>query len=636
MASKGLATSGTAPALNPQGEKMTASEVHGQPASEELKKYLMATLALVGIFVSVIEVFQLAWLNTYFVGQAYFFALMVCFLPIAVVSFFPSVKGPWAVYRPVLAVLSFLVPLYFFATATMAFDEGWEVTAPWHAKIMSLLILALVLKATRWVGGWPLFFVCAILGAFPLFTTYMPGLLKGVGYSFWKVVNFHCLGTESLVGLPTRVVGRILIGYLIFGALLQVCGGGKFFLDMALAILGSRRGGAAKVSIVSSSFFGSLSGSVVANIVTTGTFTIPTMKKAGFPPYYAGSVEACASTGGVLMPPIMGATAFIMAEFLNITYLEVCLAAAIPSVLYYLVLFLQVDSFAAQHGLLGLPKEELPSLRHTLKNGWMFLVSFAVLIWVLVFSRLEAQAPYYASAVLLLLLMVQKDTRPDFQWWLGFLNSAGRTIAHILAMLLGVGLVIGSLSMTGVAFSFAGDLSALAGDNVALMLILGAACSFVLGMGMTVSACYIFLALIMAPALINAGVNPKASHLFFMYCGMLSYITPPVAIGAFSAASLAGAKPMTTGWSSVRLGFALWLLPFMFALAPGLIFETSLLQVLIVFVMTALGILLMVQFVSGVNILFGDRSKILAWPMRFGCLALSCAILVGVIIMPLI
>ena len=346
---KGLAASGANPALDLQGEKMTASEVQGQPASEELKKYLMASLAVVGIFVSVIEVFQLSWLNAYFVGQAYFFALMVCFLPIAVVSFFPSAKGPWAVYRPILAVLSFLVPLYFFATATLAFDEGWEVTAPWHAKVMSLLILALVLKATRWVGGWPLFFVCVILGAFPLFTDYMPGLLKGVGYSFWKVINFHCLGTESLVGLPTRVVGRILIGYLIFGAVLQVSGGGKFFLDMALAILGSRRGGAAKVSIVSSSFFGSLSGSVVANIVTTGTFTIPTMKKGGFPPYYAGAVEACASTGGVLMPPIMGATAFIMAEFLNITYLEVCLAAAIPSVLYYLVLFLQVDSFAAQH-----------------------------------------------------------------------------------------------------------------------------------------------------------------------------------------------------------------------------------------------------------------------------------------------
>lgn len=586
---------------------MAFSESKSREKMKVWGEYLTSFLTLAGIFFSFIEVFQIQYFTSILVGQAYFFSLMSFFFPLAVIFFFPDVKGGFRWYKVGLATMAFLITFYFFLTAPAAFYQGWEVKAPWHAMIMSLVLVSIVMWSVRYVGGWPLFVVCLFTGSLPLFTDYMPGILRGVGYSFWSTITFHALGTESLLGLPMRVVGRLLIGYLIFGAILQCTGGGKFFLDFALSLLGRYRGGAAKVAIVSSSFFGSLSGSVVANVVTTGTFTIPTMKKSGFPPYYAGAVEACASTGGVLMPPIMGATAFIMAEFLNTSYLNVCLAAIIPSILYYLTLFLQVDFYAARKGLSGLPKEQLPSLTTTLKEGWPYVTSFFVLIWILVVERLEAQAPYYASGSLLLLLMLQDKTRLNVKDYLRLLETAGRTIAHIMATLLGVGFVIGSLSMTGIAFSFASELSGLAGGNTLVLLLLGAIGSYVLGMGMTVSACYIFLALVIAPALIDSGFNPMATHLFFMYCGMLSYITPPVAVAAFSAASVAKSSPMKTGWTAMRLGVGMWLLPFLFALYPSLLFQGSIWGGVLAVLLTALGLSLLAQGAEGLNVLFPKK-----------------------------
>jgi len=528
---------------------MSSSQIKGREKSKEVGRYLAAALSLIGIFVSVIEVFQVHYFSPILIGQAYLFCLMSFFFPLAILYFFPHIKGRFGWYKDLFAILAFIIPFYFFLTAPAAFYQGWEVKAPWHAMIMSLILVILVLIAVKQVGGWPLFIVCFFFGALPLFTVYMPGILSGVGYGFWSTITFHALGTESLLGLPMRVVGRILIGYLIFGAVLQVTGGGKFFLDFALSLLGRYRGGAAKVSIVSSSLFGSLSGSVVANIVTTGTFTIPTMKRSGFPAYYAGAVEACSSTGGVLMPPIMGATAFIMAEFLNISYLSVCLAAVIPSILYYLTLFLQVDCYAAKNKLAGLPKEEIPQLVKTLKDGWPYVMSFIALIWVLGFQRLEA----------------------------------------------------------GIAFSFASELTHLAGGNMIFLLLLGAIGSYVLGMGMTVSACYIFLALVMAPVLIESGFNPMATHLFFLYCGMLSYITPPVAVGAFSAASVAKSAPMLTGWTSMRLGIGMWLLPLIFVLSPSLIFEGSIYHGLLAVFLTGLGFSLISQGAEGMMVLVVKR-----------------------------
>jgi len=344
----------------------------------------------------------------------------------------------------------------------------------------------------------------------PLFTDYLPRFLSGKSYGFWPTITFHALGSESLLGIPMRVVGRILIGYLVFGVLLMETGGGKFFFDFAISLMGRYRGGPAKVSVVSSAFFGSISGSAVANIITTGAFTIPSMKRNGFPPYYAGAIEACASTGGTLTPPIMGATAFIMTEFLQISYLKVCISAMVPALLYFLTLLLQVDCYAGKKNLAGLQKEKIPLLGKTIKEGWPFAVSLAILIFILVVLKDSVRAPFYTSGILIILLMTRKQSRLGFSEILHVIQSIGRTIANIMVVLLGVGLIMGSLSMTGLAYTFSTDLGNLAGGNTALLLLLGAGGSFILGMGMTISACYVFLVLIIAPPLLNAGFDPDS------------------------------------------------------------------------------------------------------------------------------
>lgn len=591
-----------------------------------MTRYFVCFCTAVGIVVAIAELFYLPYGATLLVGQGYLFALIAFFLPVAALFFW---RGPtWSKF--LASALAFGVPFYFFLTAEAAFSQGWEVVAPLQCKVIGLVLLLLILVLVQRVSGWPLAIVCLLAASLPLFASFLPGFLRGASFGFWQTVTFHALGTESIVGLPMRVVAQILIGYLVFGGVLTGTGGGKFFMDLALAILGKYRGGAAKVSVLSSAFFGSLSGSVAANIVTTGSLTIPTMKRSGFPPHYAGALEACASTGGVLMPPIMGATAFIMAEFLAISYLQVVIAAIIPSILYYLSLLLQVDYYAAKHGLEGLPREHLPSLRMTLKDGWPFLVSIIVLMWLLVIARLETQAPFYASGVLLLTVMLRKKTRLNFQEFLGVLAGTGRIIANIIVILLGVGLLIGSLSMTGLAFSFCSTLTALSRGSLYLLIGLGAIASYILGMGMTVSACYIFLAIIAAPALIQAGLNPIATHLFFLYCGMLSYITPPVAVGAFVAAPIAGAGSMRTALTAMRLGVGIWILPFVFILVPSLVFQGPILEGLTMFFITALSFWVIAQGAEGFAVKVGEIRLV---PRIFLILAGAILIFAGILVL---
>jgi len=312
---------------------------------------------------------------------------------------------------------------------------------------------------------------------------------------------------------------------------------------------------------------------VISNILTTGAFTIPTMKRTGYPPQYAAAVEACASTGGTLMPPVMGAVAFIMASFLGVSYADVMVAAFLPALLFYIALLFQVDNYAARKGLVGLPPEEIPRMWPVLKDGWPYLFSLGMLIYMLLVMRLETYAPYYATLVLLAISALKKSHRMTVTRALELLKELSVSVANLVAILAGIGLVVGGLSYSGVAGAFSRELLLYAGGSIPLMLIAGAVTSFVLGMGMTVSACYIFLSILLAPALVNAGLNPLASHLFILYWGMMSYITPPVSLAAITAANVAGASAWATGLTAMRLGSVLFLLPFMFVLNPALIMQ---------------------------------------------------------------
>jgi TRAP transporter 4TM/12TM fusion protein len=337
-----------------------------------------------------------------------------------------------------------------------------------------------------------------------------------------------------------------------------------------------------------------MSGSVVTNVLTTGQLTIPTMKATGMKPEVAGGVEACASTGGVLLPPIMGSTAFVMATFLEVPYYEVALAAAVPSLLYFTGLFLQVDAHAAAKRLKGLDRRDLPRLGSTLRAGWYYLGAFVALVVLLVVLQRESVAPYLATAALLGLNQLSRVHRWGLRQVLNFLFACGRLLAELVAVLAGVGLIVGALSLTGLSGTLVNDLLYLAGDSVWLLLLMGALTSFVLGIGMTVTAAYIFLAIVLAPALIQGGLDPMAVHLFILYWAMLSFITPPVALGAYAAASIAQARPLATGLAAMRLGSVIYFIPFMFVLNTALILEGSALDVAVSLAEALAGIALVV------------------------------------------
>jgi TRAP transporter 4TM/12TM fusion protein len=376
------------------------------------------------------------------------------------------------------------------------------------------------------------------------------------------------------LGIPMKVIGELLIGFLLFAGLLIKTGAGEFFLNLAFALTGRFRGGPAKVAVISSGFFGSLSGSIFANIIGTGSVTIPAMKKAGFSPHFAASVEACASTGGVLMPPVMGAVAFVMAALTDIPYGKICIAAFIPSFFYYLALLIQVDAYAARFGIKGLPKEQIPAFWATIKAGWHFLFVLLFLIWGLLFLKWEAMTPFYASGLLILLSMVKKATRiKSKEQIFSLLDGVGKILVETAGIIVPLGLIISGLTITGMAAAFTSGIISLSQGIPLLALLFGAGACFILGMVGLLTPAYIFLAVTLAPSLVTIGFNLMAVHLFIMYYAMLSAITPPVAVGSFLAASLAGAHPMKTAWQSMRLGIVIYIIPFFFVYQPVLILQ---------------------------------------------------------------
>ena len=306
----------------------------------------------------------------------YYFALIALLLP----GVFLIYRSPWAALDACFGLGAFLAPLWLLLHAEAIANEGWEFLAPDHAVLAGSILWLLVLDAVRRVTGWVLFGIALVFSMYPLFADLMPLMISGMAIGFRETASYHAMSIESIVGLPFRAFANLVVGFLVFGATLQHTGGGAFFIRLAFALLGGVRGGAAKVAIVSSGLMGSMSGSVITNVMTTGQLTIPAMRRQGFSAKSAAAVEACASTGGVLLPPIMGSTAFIMATFLEIPYYQVALAALLPSLLYFIALYAQLDAYAGKHGLEGLPDSEIPSLRTVLGEGWVFIVSFALLI----------------------------------------------------------------------------------------------------------------------------------------------------------------------------------------------------------------------------------------------------------------
>ena len=418
-----------------------------------------------------------------------------------------------------------------------------------------------------------------------------------------------------MLGLPVLVAATIVIAFIFFGNILFASGGSAFFTDIALALMGRYRGGSAKIAVTASCLFGMISGSAVSNVASVGVLTIPLMRRGGYPAHVAAAIEAVASTGGQLMPPVMGAAAFLMAEFLQVPYKDVALAATLPALLYYYALFVQVDLLAARSGLTSIEGPDIPPLTQVLKQGWHFLIPFAVLIYGLFWLNWSPELSALAAAGVLMVTgttLGYGDKRLKLSDILGALRTTGIASLDLLVITAAAGFIIGVLNISGLSFALTLLLVQIGSGNLWLLLILAAIVSIILGMGMPTVGVYVLLAALVAPAMVKIGLSPMASHMFVMYFGMMSMITPPVALAAYAAASLAQTDPMKTGWTAVRFGWIAFIIPFLFIRSPSLLLEGSVTSVVTATITAVVGVWLICAAFAG----FAWRE--LSLPMRIG------------------
>jgi TRAP transporter 4TM/12TM fusion protein len=444
--------------------------------------------------------------------------------------------------------------------------------------ILGIAAVVVVLESTRRLTGWILVVIVAAFIFYARFADIFPGPLEARPLSWSRLVSQLYLGADFLYGTPLRITVLVVFGFVLFGQFLFATGAGDFFVRLAEGAMGRQRGGPAKVAVVASSLFGTISGSAVSNVASTGIVTIPLMKKIGYPPVFAAAVEAVSSTGGCIMPPVMGAAAFIMAEFVGVPYATVVIAAIVPAVLYYLGDFMQVHLRAVKMGLEGLPPEKIPPLGKTLRQGWFFLIPVAVLVYTLFILYLPAQiSALAATAALLVVAAARKDSRPAlaFTKMIAAFRSVTKSMLEITVVCAAAGFIVGIISYTGLGFSLSAMLAQLGSNNLLLLAVLTAGVSTILGMGMPVAATYLLLAALVAPAMVKLGVEPLLAHLFIFYFGTFSFLTPPVCVAVYAASSIADSPVMATALQSVKLAIAGYLVPFIFLYKPGLAFQGS-------------------------------------------------------------
>jgi TRAP transporter 4TM/12TM fusion protein len=496
----------------------------------------------------------------------------------------------WYDILPILAVL--IGCTYIVLKGDDLVAEGRIIAHTFEIILASFLFLS-VIEATRRTVGWILPSLVILFFFYAVYSNNFPGFFHSTGFSYSMIFGWMYLSEEGFWGMIIGIVSTIVAGFIIFGGFLRALGVSKFFNELALSTVGFMRGGPAKAAVIASTLFGSISGSIAANVATTGQITIPLMKDTGYEKNYAGAVEVVASTGGMFMPPIMGATAFLIAEFLNITYWSVVIAAFLPALAYYATLFVQIDLEAVKKGLKGLPKEQLPSLKKTLLGGWQYLLPFVLLIFLLGILRYSAETSIlYTIGALIIVGFFKKKSRLTPKKLLAALEDSARGMMSIAPLCTAIGILVGAISITGAGTGFTSQLLTISSGNLIVLLALTASAAFILGMGMTAVSVYILTVVLLAPALIKGGVEPISAHMFLFYFGCLSFMTPPVAIGAYIAAGISGGNPWKTGFRSVRLGIAGFLVPWAFVFDPGILMLGSPLQILSSFFFISLGAML--------------------------------------------
>lgn len=514
----------------------------------------------------------------------------LCFGLVLIFLLYPARKS-WSRKKmnpldAILAVLSVVATMYLVINYKELVTRA-GMNTPTDIAIGVIGVL-LVFEATRRTVGWPMLTVALVFLAYAFLGPYMPGILAHRGVSFDELVSHLYFTTEGIFGVPMGVSSTFIFLFILFGAYLDATGLGKFFIDFANALAGWAVGGPAKVAVLSSGLMGTVSGSSVANVAGTGSFTIPMMKKLGYRPSFAGAVEAAASTGGQLMPPVMGAAAFLMAEFVGVPYIEVVKAAVIPALLYYTGIWLSVHYEAKKYGLKGTPREELPKFGPLLREKGHLALPLIVIVYLLVTGYTPMRAALYAIGLTIVCACLRKNTRITFKQFVEGLIVGAQSVLGVLIACASAGIIIGVVTKTGVGLKLATALLDLAGGKMLPAMFFTMITSLILGMGVPTTANYVITSTIAAPALVQMKVPVLAAHMFAFYFGIVADVTPPVALAAYAGAGIAGANPMKTGVTAAKLAIAAFVVPYIFVLAPQLLMINATAPTILMAMITAI------------------------------------------------
>jgi TRAP transporter 4TM/12TM fusion protein len=504
---------------------------------------------------------------------------------------------PLVVVDLVLAALSFSFAIYiYFDYWEFIFrvgdPTGWDL-------LFGIVCIVLIFEATRRVVGWPLLIIAFGFLAYCFLGQYLPAPLSHKGYDLQRIATTLFMSKNGMFGVPLKVMTNFIYLFIAFGAFFEICGGTEFFVDLASALFGRLRGGPAKISVAVSGMMGTVSGSAVANTVTTGTLTIPLMKRIGFEYHVAGAVEATASTGGQLMPPVMGAAAFIMAEYLGVAYIEICKAAIIPAILYFLAIYSVIHFYSLKIGIQGLPASEIPSIKKVFRDKWMFTVPLIVLIVILIYGYSPRVAVLFSLLATVVMSFFRKESRMMPNKIFNALAKAGYNGVMVACACATAGVVIGVVLLTGMGAKITSLVITLSAGSLLLALPIVMLASLLFGMGLPTVVCYVLLATTVAPSLVDLGVAPLAAHLYIFYFGMLCMVTPPVSFAAYAGAAIAKADPMKTGWTAWTFALAGFLLPYMFVYENALLLMGSTGKIILAVFTSLVGIICLGSAIVG-------------------------------------
>ena len=488
-------------------------------------------------------------------------------------------------------------------------------TVTYELLLLAGVLASLTMEGTRRTSGYSLIVITFILVVWVLVGHLVPGQLRTHKVEAANAAIYLNFDNNGLLGLVLEIASTIVIAFVLMGQLLARSGGSGFFNDFALGLMGRFRGGAAKIAVVASSLFGSISGIAAASALAVGVVTIPLMKKSGIPARLAAAIEACASNGAQLMPPVMGAVAFVMADFLQVPYREVALAALLPSILYYTALFIQCDLETARYGIGRVDTSDIPPMKNVLASGWIFLAPFAAIVGAMFWLNWEPEPAAALAAAIIIglgLFIGYRGSRMRLKDIWSAVIETGIGVCEIIVISAIGGYVLGLFQIGGLSFALTAYLVDLGAANLLLLLIICAVTNIILGLGLPTLAVYVMLAILVAPALVKVGVPAMAAHLFILYFGIMSLITPPIATAAFVAATIAKTDPMAAGWTAMRFGWASYIVPFLFVYSPALIMRGSWTEIVLVMALSVAGIWFVCAGMTGYAM------RVMSAPMRAG------------------